>query len=189
MVKASFFQLCLLDKAKPFLNRSDLEKAIHAFISSRLDYCNVGVSQSSLNRLQLVQNAAARLLTNTRKHEHIAPIVYSLHWLTVSFRVDLKILLFVFKALNGLAPLYVTEMLAFRQSNRVLRSTNQLLLEVPSSRYKHWGDLAFPVTGPRLWNKLPPDMLTITDLGVFKTTLKTNLLNVVISLFMRRKST
>ncbi len=170
-----------MDKAKPFLNRSDLEKAIHAFISSRLDYCNVGVSQSSLNRLQLVQNAAARLLTNTRKHEHIAPIV--------SFRVDLKIVLFVFKALNGLAPLYVTEMLAFRQSNRVLRSTNQLLLEVPRSRYKHWGDLAFPITGPRLWNKLPPDMLTITDLGVFKTTLKTNLLNVVISLFMRRKST
>ncbi len=165
-LKLVFFQPCLLDKAKPFLNRSDLEKAIHAFISSRLDYCNVGVSQSSLNRLQLVQNAAARLLTNTRKHEHITPIVYSLHWL------DLKIVLFVFKALNGLTPLYVTEMLAFRQSNRVLRSTNQLLLEVPRSRYKHWGGLAFPVTGPILWNKLPPICSPLLTWAFLKLRLK-----------------
>ncbi len=87
VVKAIFFPLRLLAKIKPFLNRSDLEKAIHAFISSRLDYCNafyVSVSQSSLSRLQLVQNAAARLLTNTRKREHITPILYSLHWLPVS---------------------------------------------------------------------------------------------------------
>ncbi len=93
VVKASFFQLRLLAKVKPFLNRSDLEKAIHAFISSRLDYCNalyVGVSQSSLNHLQLVQNAAARLLTNTRKREHITPILYSLHWLPVSLELILK---------------------------------------------------------------------------------------------------
>ncbi len=112
-----------------------------------------------------MQNAAARLLTNTRKREHITPILYSLHWLPVSFRVDFKIVLFVFKALSGLAPLYVTEMLAFRQPNRVLRSTNQLLLEVPMSWYKHWGDRAFSVAGPRLWSKLPPNMRTITDLG------------------------
>ncbi len=178
MVKASFFQLCLLAKVKPFLNCTDLEKATHAFISSRLDYCNglyVGVSQSSLNHLQLVQNAAARLLTNTRKREHITPILYLLHWLPVSFRVDFKMILFVFKALNGIAPLYVTEMLAFRQPNRVLRSTNQLLLEVLRSRYKHWGDQAFSVAGPRLWNKVPPDMRTITDLGLFKAKLKTYL--------------
>ncbi len=76
--------------------------------------------------------------------------------LSNSLRVDFKIVLFVFKALNGLAPLYLTERLAFRQSNRVLRSANQLLLEVPRSRYKHWGeDWAFSVAEPRLWNKLP----------------------------------
>lgn len=71
VVRASFFQLRLLSKVKPFLSRADLEKAIHAFISSRIDYCNalyVGVHQTGLHRLQLVQNAAARLLTNGRKH-------------------------------------------------------------------------------------------------------------------------
>ena len=63
VVRTSFLQLRLLAKVKPPLSRQDLEKAIHAFISSRLDYCNalyVGLSQSSISRLQLVQNAAAR---------------------------------------------------------------------------------------------------------------------------------
>uniref|UniRef100_A0A8C1UC21 Reverse transcriptase domain-containing protein n=1 Tax=Cyprinus carpio TaxID=7962 RepID=A0A8C1UC21_CYPCA len=185
VVKASFFQLRLLAKVKPFLNCSDLEKAIHAFISSRLDYCNalyVGISQSSLRRLQLVQNAAARLLTNTCKREHITPILSSLHWLPVSFRVDFKILLFVFKALNGLAPPYITEMLTLRQSNRALRSTNQLLLEVPRTRYRLWGDRAFSVAGPSLWNKLPADIRTITDLGLFKAKLKTYLFRLAFNL-------
>ncbi len=53
-----------------FLSFSNFERVIHAFISTRLDYCNtlyVGVSQDSLSRLQSVQNAAARLLTGKRK--------------------------------------------------------------------------------------------------------------------------
>ncbi|XP_041807510.1 uncharacterized protein LOC121616777 isoform X2 [Chelmon rostratus] len=58
--------------------------------------------QSALSRLQRVQNAAARFLTNTSRRQHITPVLFSLHWLPVSFRIDFKILLFVFKALNGL---------------------------------------------------------------------------------------
>ena len=99
VVKSSFFQLRLLAKVKPYLSRKDLEKVIHAFITSRLDYCNslyVGISQSELNRLQLVQNAAARLLTGTKKREHITPVLRSLHWLPVRYRIDFKILLFVY---------------------------------------------------------------------------------------------
>ncbi len=82
---------------------------IHAFVSTRLDYCNslyVGINQSSLARLQMVQNAAARLLTGVRKREHITPVLISLHWLPVRFRIDFKVLLLVFKCLNGLAPEY-----------------------------------------------------------------------------------
>lgn len=178
VVRSSFYQLRVLTKVKPFLNRSDLEQTIHAFISSRIDYCNAlycGVSQSCLNRLQLVQNAAARFLTNTPRRQHITPVLFSLHWLPVSFRVDFKILLFVFKALNGLAPSYLSELLTIRDSGRSLRSSNQLLLEVPRTKSKHWGDRSFSVAGPRLWNKLPPDMRTITDLGLFKSRLKTHL--------------
>uniref|UniRef100_A0A3Q3BY54 Reverse transcriptase domain-containing protein n=1 Tax=Haplochromis burtoni TaxID=8153 RepID=A0A3Q3BY54_HAPBU len=90
VVKSSFYHLRRLARVKSFLSRQHLETVIHAFISSRLDYCNalyVGVRQSLLSRLQLVQNAAARLLTGTRKRMHITPVLASLHWLPVSFRV------------------------------------------------------------------------------------------------------
>ncbi len=75
VVKSSFFQLQLLSKAKYFLSFKNLEKVIHA----KLDYCN------SL-------------------WDHITPVLQSLHWLPVRYRVDLKILLIVYKSLNGMAP-------------------------------------------------------------------------------------
>ena len=107
-VVTSFFQLPLLAKVKSFLSRQDLNKAIHAFINSRQDYCNalhVGLSQSSISRLQLVQNAAVRFLTNTSRREHITPVLSSLHWLPVRSRIDFKLLLFVFNALMAWLPL------------------------------------------------------------------------------------
>ncbi len=81
VVRASFFQLKRLRKLKPFLTFKDLEVIIHAFISSRLDYCNAlyaGISQSSLSRLQIVQNAAAHFLTGTKKREHTVFHLYRL---------------------------------------------------------------------------------------------------------------
>ena len=103
----------------------------YAFVTSRLDYCNalyVGMDQASIKRLQLVQNAAARLLTGHKKRDHITPILASLHWLPIRFRIDFKILLFVFKALNGLAPAYIAELLQCYTPARALRSADQLLL-------------------------------------------------------------
>ena len=73
------------------------------------------------------------------------------------FRIDFELIMFVFKALDGLAPLYLSELLTIRDSGRALRSTDQLVLEVPRSKYKHWGDPAFSVAAPGLWNKPPRD--------------------------------
>ena len=74
------------------LSRSDLEILMHAFISSRLDHCNIlytGLTQSNIHKLQMVQNAAARMLTGTKKREHITPVLAQLHWLPVKFKIDL----------------------------------------------------------------------------------------------------
>ncbi len=67
VVKTSFF--LKLSKLKSILSYKDLEIVLHAFISTRLDYCNalyLGISESLVARLQYVQNAAARILTNTK---------------------------------------------------------------------------------------------------------------------------
>ncbi len=84
MVKSCFYHLRLLAKVKPVLSGKNFETVMHAFVTSRLDYCNslyIGASQTCVTRLQLVQNAAARLLKGKRKSEHITPILISLHWL------------------------------------------------------------------------------------------------------------
>lgn len=180
VVKSCFFHLRLLAKAKSFLSFRDLEKSIHAFVFSHLEYCNslyTGISQSALSRLQAVQNAAARMLTGTRKREHITPILFSLSWLPVHFQIEYKILVMVFKSLNGLAPIYLRDLLKFHTSTRSLRSSNQLLLLVPRSRLKLRGDRAFSVIGPKLWNALPQKIRAVNSLSVFKKESKSYLLS------------
>ncbi|KAI5622551.1 hypothetical protein C0J50_18152, partial [Silurus asotus] len=157
VVKVSFYQLRLLSKVKSFLSQADLEKAIHAFISLRIDYCNAlytGLNKSLLNRLQMVQNAAALLLSNTSKCSHITPVLHSLHWLPVRFRVMYKVLLFVFKAINGLAPAYLAELITFCKPARTLRSSGHTSLVTPKYKYKRFGGWSFAVQGPKLWNAL-----------------------------------
>ena len=178
VVKSSFFQLRQLAKIKPILQKKHFETVIHAFVTTRLDYCNalyVGVSGSSIARLQLVKNAAARLLTGTRKYEHISPVLASLHWLPVDFRVHFKILLFAFKALHGLAPSYLSELLHPYTPSRSLRSADQLLLIEPRARLKSRGERAFSVAAPKLWNDLPLHIRQASSLSLFKSHLKTHL--------------
>ena len=78
---------------------------------SRLDYCNgvfSGLGKKSIRHLQLIQNAAATVLANTKKVEHITPVLKSLHWLPACQRIDFKILLLVYKAINGLGSKYIS---------------------------------------------------------------------------------
>ena len=79
-----------ISKIRHVLSQKDAKKLVHAFVTSRLDYCNSllsGSSSKSLETLQLVQNSAARVLTRTRKRDHISPVLASLHWLPVKSRI------------------------------------------------------------------------------------------------------
>uniref|UniRef100_A0A669BHY4 Reverse transcriptase domain-containing protein n=1 Tax=Oreochromis niloticus TaxID=8128 RepID=A0A669BHY4_ORENI len=184
VVKGSFYHLRILAKVKSYLCRNDLERVVHAFITSRLDYCNslyAGLDRSCLHRLQLVQNAAARMLTGSKKRDHITPVLCSLHWLPVAFRIDFKILLLVFKVLNGTAPPYLAELLSIYCPRRSLRSADLMLLDVPRYRLKTRGERAFAVAAPKLWNSLPPHIRFSTSLGTFKTALKTHLFSLAFS--------
>ena len=92
-------QLGHLRSIKDTLTRDALEKVTHAFIGSRLDYCNAllyGLPQSSISKLQRIQNTAARLLTGTKTFDHITPVLKSLHWFPVEKRMDFKVLLLVY---------------------------------------------------------------------------------------------
>ncbi|KAK5918790.1 hypothetical protein CgunFtcFv8_022743 [Champsocephalus gunnari] len=176
VVKISFFHLRNIAKLRPSLTRPAAEQLIHAFISSRLDYCNsllYGISSTSLNILQCVQNAAARLLTHTKSWHHITPVLKELHWLPVSHRIHYKLLVLTFKALHHLAPLYLTDLLTLYQPPRSLRSSSAGLLSIPKAKR----DRAFSVAAPKLWNSLPQELRESESLTLFQSRLKTHLFN------------
>ena len=125
-------------------------------------------------------NAAARLVCRAPRYCtcRITPLLYELHWLLVRQRIGFKILLFVFKAIHGFAPTYLRELVSIKRSgNYNLRSSSDgLLLATPTYRSRvTLGDRSFQVAAPALWNVLPREIRSITDLGIFKRHLKTHL--------------
>ncbi|KAI2657273.1 RNA-directed DNA polymerase from mobile element jockey [Labeo rohita] len=178
VTKTAFFHLRNIAKLQNMLPVSDAEKLVHAFMTSRLDYCNAllgGCSASSINKLQIVQNAAARVLTRSRKYDHITPILKSLHWLPIRFRISYKIALLTYKALNGLAPAYLTSLLPRYNPSRSLRSQNSGLLVVPRIAKSTKGGRAFSHLAPKFWNSLPDNVRGSDTLSLFKSRLKTHL--------------
>ena len=178
ITKNGFYHLKNIAKVRPFLSRANTETLIHAFITCRIDYCNAllsGLPQKNIAPLQILQNSAARVLTKTRKRAHITPILKSLHWLPVCFRIDFKILLLVFKALIGLSPSYLSDLLLSYEPTRTLRSSGRGLLLIPKVRTKTHGEAAFCCYGPHLWNSLPEDLRTAESVDIFKNKLKTHL--------------
>ena len=174
--KSAFFHLQNISKIRKFISFSHCEILIHSLIASKLDYCNSllsGLKAEQVRKLQYVQNSAARLLTGTRKYEHITPIFKSLHWLPVHERIDFKLLLLTFKALNNLAPPYLQELLPLYKPTRSLRSSNKGLLIVPRYKLKTYGYRSFSFQAPALWNSLPDEVRACTDLGAFKSKIKT----------------
>ena len=125
---------------------------------------------SCLSCLKIVQNAAARVLTRSQKREHITSILATLHWLPVSYRIDFKILIFVFKVLNSFAPSYIKELLP---SYHTL--SDQRLLSVPRSRTQCYEDRTFSIAAPQLWNYLPPPIRFSLTIKIIKSHFKTQL--------------
>ena len=125
------------------------------------------------DKLQRVQNNAARVVMHLKKYDSVTDSLIQLHWLPVKARVNFKIILQVFKALNGMAPQYICDMIERVKVNRYnLRINCSMNLVVPRS-FNHYNDRAFAVCGPKLWNSLPDDIKFTTELQTFKTKLKT----------------
>ena len=100
---AAFYYLCNIRRIRKYLKKECTETLIHAFISSRLDYCNsllFGVPECHLHKLKRVQKAAARLIFQDSRFCHTTPLLKSLHWLSVKYRIVFKIISITFKAIH-----------------------------------------------------------------------------------------
>ena len=173
----AFYHLHNIKRIRKYLSRESTKMLVHAFITSRVDYCNslsYGLPKYQLNKLQRVLNASARLICNAPRFCHISLLLRGLHWLPVTARIQFKILLITFKAIHSLAPKYLCDLLTFKSSSYNLRSSGSSLLSMPAVRSKiTLGDRAFMVAAPTLWNSLPKELSAITNVNSFKAHIKT----------------
>lgn len=178
VAKSCYFQIRNIGRMRQFITTDACKTLVHSLVTSRLDYGNAllyGISDSATRRLQKVQNTAARLVTRTRKREHITPVLHALHWLPVQYRSQYKILMLTYKTLNGAAPSYLTELVTPYQPARSLRSEAESLLCVPKSRTVTYGDRCFGKVSATLWNNLPSQTRKATTLATFRQGVKTHL--------------
>ena len=97
---------------KRTLSRNARETLVRAFVSSRLDYCRTllyNIGEGLPTKLQSVQNAAARLILESRKSDHAIPLLKDLHWLPISQRIDFRVSSLVYKCLHNMAPSYLAQ--------------------------------------------------------------------------------
>jgi hypothetical protein len=157
-----------LGKIRRFLDTASTEKLIHAFVTSRIDSCNsllTGLPEKQIIRLQRLQNAAARLVSRSKRRVHITPVLYQLHWLPVCQRINYKILLLIFKCLHNLCPSYLQELIKRYEPTRSLRSASHHLLDHQHAipRTVTHGQRAFAIAAPTLWNSIPDNIRSITE--------------------------
>ena len=180
ITRAAFYHIRNIGMIRKYLTTEAAEIIIHSFVTSKLDYCNAllyGLPKVLLDKLQHVQNTAARVVTGCKKYDHITPVLKNLHWLPVKQRITFKILLLTYKALHDKAPQYVTNMLTPYVPGRSLRSGSRMQLEIPHTRLLTYGDRAFSKAAPMLWNKLPIEIRQSPSIDSFKRKLKTFLFN------------
>ena len=128
--KSAWFNLFNISRSRRSLTTDAAKNLIQACVMSKIDYCNsllYGIPDKLLNRIQRIQNYAARVL-RLNKFSHITPALSTLHWLPVNRRIDFKIALLVYKALNGQAPAYIADLLQPYDPPRKLRSADKQLL-------------------------------------------------------------
>ncbi len=162
------FVLYNIKKIRPFLSEHATQ-LLQARVMSRLDYCNAllaGLPASSIKPLQLIQNAAERLIFNEPKRTHVTSLFINLHWLPIAAQcIKFKALMFAYRTTSGSAPLYLNSLLQTYMPSRSLCSASERRITVPSQRDTKSLSQTFTLTVPIWWPaQLNPSSWILTHL-------------------------
>ena len=177
-----FFQLRQLRRIRRSVDDESVKTLVHLFVTSRVDYC-IGLLANApkiwTDKLQRVMNAAARIITHTRKFDRgLSHILRDeLHWLDIASRIKFRLCVMVYRCLHGLAPVYLSELCrptAEIEGRRHLRSAARGLFDLPRFNLSSYGKRAFSYAAPAMWNSLPADLRDSSlSLDTFRRRLKT----------------
>ena len=177
--RAAYIELRRISSIRHLLTPESTKTLVCSFILSRLDYANsllAGCPQYLLDKLQRVQNSAARLIVKAKRRDHISPILRTLHWLPIQDRIHHKILSVCHISLSDNGPAYLSDLLHTYTPSRQLRSSSDTrILRIPTVRTKTYGNRSFSVQCPTLWNQLPKNLRHTVSSASFKRGLKTHL--------------
>lgn len=132
ITSATFQMLRMIRKVLHLLPQESQQIVITSLILSKLDYCNslyLNIQQQHLNKLQLLQDAAARLL----KRE-----IRKLYWLPIRQRVRFKSLCMAFKSLHDVGPDHLRQCFSWYTPTRILHSLGAKMVLVPKFKTANW---------------------------------------------------
>jgi hypothetical protein len=178
IVKSSNFNIRALRHIRPMLDRTVANTVACSIVNTRLDYCNsllYGTSVKNIQRLQKIQNTLARVVSGTKRRDHIKPVLRDLHWLPVAQRIEYKVALITHKVLSTDQPQYLRSLVKEYKPARQLRSEGQRLLPKPTGLTSALGSRAFTRASESVWNNLPEGLRKAENLQNFKKKLKTYL--------------
>jgi len=176
--KSAYAALRQISSMRQYLTLQATKTLVCSLVLSRLDYANSLLSdcpKQAIDRLQKVQNNAARLTLKLKKTDHITPALKQLHWLPIEARIKYKVCLHCHNFFTESSPAYISDILTVYTPSRSLRSSSdQHTLLTPRTRTKTFGDRAFSHAAPKHWNSLPYHIRLKTT-PAFKHALKTHL--------------
>ena len=116
-----YYHLHNIRRIRKFLTYESTKLLVLAVIMARIDYCDgllYRVPAVHLSKLQRLQNTAARLITYTPRFHHFSPVLFTLHWLHIKYRISYKIAILTFKVIRFSIPAYLRYLIQFRQIDR-----------------------------------------------------------------------
>ena len=192
--RSAYIEIRRISNIRHYLTTDATKTLLCAFVLSKLDYCNSLLSGSPkhlLDKLQKVQNSAARLVFKALKHKHIKPLLQKLHWLPVVSRIQYKVATLCYNSFTESYPVYLSELLTvylpkyhtsflprcppFLNTRQLRSISDTRTFRIPFTKTKTFGQRAFSFTGPTEWNSLPYDVCHSVSTSSFKQALKTHL--------------
>ena len=169
--------LCQINRVKYLFDRRTrtlITIILNSLVFSKSLYCSsvwANTTKKNIDLLQTVQNFAARIVSGPRKFDHVTPILKQLQWLPIIKQLMVRDATMVFKCFNGHASPYLCQKFKTRSEVHNCNTRNRDRLHIPLCKTAA-GQCTFTFRGQKLWNSLPDEFQSITNLDVFKVKIK-----------------
>ena len=180
--KSAMLNLLKIISIRKYLDKETATQLTVLLCLSHLDYANgllIGLPDCCIKLMQKVQNMAAKVVLNLKKHDSSTEAIKTLHWLPIRQQIEYKIINLTQQCIHGQAPNYLKKLLEIHKPHQAgLRSSSTAHkwdLKVKFTRKRTFADRSFAIAAPKLWNQLPASLKEITSNDTFKKQIKTHL--------------